>query len=119
MSFNKGKSGGKPSTGTVFFKSVQGKFGTTYTAGFSGVGEVTAEINGDGYLMLKIGETTDLIQPKSNDYGAYFVAPIGDKRYFLSLRENARGEYLMAMVAPERVAADGRTDRPASYGKRT
>lgn len=104
-------------TGTVFFKAVDGKFGTYYEGQFTGVGAVQAEINDDQDLVLKIGTKTDMLKPKTNQYGPYYIATIGDSRYFVSERSNSKGKYMMAKVAPERpVSEDGRTQRPAAYG---
>lgn len=110
---------GKANTGSVFLTQKTGKFGSYYEGEFPGVGVVKAEINGDSDLVVKSEKATELVKPKSNDFGSYYIAQVGDTRYFMSERENSRGPYMLAKVAPERAAsADGRPARPASYGGR-
>lgn len=96
------------------------KSGKGYFGEFPGVdGVVQTEVGGDGTLAIKIGTKTDLIAPKTNDYGAYYIAEIGSGRYFLSERENSRGKYMLAKPAAERKDLGGRNvERPKSYGGR-
>lgn len=105
---------------TVFFKTKTSKRGNFYVASnFAGVdGEVKGAIGADGTLSLTVGEATDLIAPKENQYGQYYIVKLGGSRYFVSERENAKGVYLMAKPAPERTDNAGRPERPAQYGGR-
>lgn len=113
----KGKA--KQNTGTVFMDRTEGKFGTFYSGAFPDVGVVQMELNAEGQLLVKANGGSEMIQPKTNDYGAYFIAKVGDNRYFVSERENSRGKYLMAKLAPERpLDTAGRPQRPETYAKR-
>lgn len=114
MAYQKAKS----NTGTVFLKETEGKNGKFYAGTFP-IGPVAMEINGDKDLVVKTVDGTELIKPKSNSYGDFYVAKVGDLRYFISKRSNEKGEYMMAKIAPEReVDSAGRPQRPESYGTR-
>lgn len=106
----------------VFFKSTEGQYGPLYTADFDGVpyrvsfaksGDLVVETPNDAKAPKQF------VKPKENQYGKYYVAQMGSKRYFISERENSRGKYLMAKPAPERELPSGaKTERPAAYGTR-
>lgn len=110
---------GKTDNGTVFLNGQTGKFGPFYTGTFGDV-DVTMSIAKSGDLQVKAGDTSEFLKPKENDYGSYYVGDVAGKRYFISERENSRGKYMMAKLAPEReVGADGApADRPKTYGAR-
>lgn len=111
--------GKKQDTGTVFLNRTDGKFGSFYSAAFPDVGVVQMELNDKAELLVKSAGGTEIIQPKTNDYGAFFLVKIADTKYFVSERENSRGKYMMAKIAPEKpVDSAGRPERPESYGAR-
>lgn len=103
-------------TGTIFLNPKPTETGLTYVSG-----NIVARFTATDQLALKVGDSdVDIIEPKRNNYGRFYVATIGDKRYFVSERENSKGKYCMCKVAPERDAADApaRAEGPKTYGSR-
>ena len=105
--------------GSVFLNPKTTKFGVVYESDKFAVGPVAMAITDDGELSVKTPKGTELVKPKTNAYGDYFIAAVGEQRYFISKRENDRGEYLLAKPAKEREDAGGRPQRPTTYGKRS
>ncbi len=104
-------------TGTLFFNPKPTETGLTYVQG-----ETVIRFTATDQLTIKVGDgELDIIEPKRNKFGRFYVATLGDKRYFVSERENDKGKYVMAKVAPERDQGDApaRAEGPKTYGART
>mgnify|MGYP007100090305 CR=1 FL=1 len=100
-----------------FLNPTDGKFGSTFACDdLNGVGPVTAALDKDGNLSITHGESTTLVPAKANQYGPFYVAAVGDKRYFMSRRISKKDGsfYLLAKEAIDRERFQ--PQRPASYG---
>lgn len=105
-------------TGTRFFNWDDDK--SAYTDGTT-----SFKINKAKELCVEQGDHKDVITPKNNAYGRFYVLTLDNVKYFASERENSKGDYLMLKVAADKPqaaaapAADQTVAAPAKpYGKR-
>lgn len=101
-----------------FLNPTDGKFGNTFTCeDLNGAGKVVAAMDKDGNLSITHGDKTQLVLAKANQYGPFYIAQVGEGRYFMSRRTSKTdgSYYLLAKVAVDRPIGE-RTTRPTSYG---
>lgn len=103
-----------PATELVTDDKLRGK---QYTADF-GDGKLVLARADDDVLTIKDGDKYVIIQPKSNNYGMYYLGEIRGKKYFTSERTNAKGRYWLSKVAKDRPMEERNAPSPAAYGKR-
>jgi hypothetical protein len=92
----------------------KGQYGGTTIGGT----DVTFQVLDDDSLVVSANGVEDVIQPKRNDWGRFYVATLDDKRYFVSQRENDKGKYLQCKPAPERQLDADNGQAPTTYGGR-